>query len=195
MITLDEVYDFGKIDRDRTADEAMLEAARLSGISTVKQITGRSFEKVTTATARKFVPTSQLHAWVHDIWSTTDLVVKTDEGGDGTFGTTWAASDYELHPLDGILQGETVPYFRLEAVGSRYFPVANQRTASLQVTAMWGWSAVPEPVRLAALILAASDEKVRDLVRGEGGFTKWSREHAVELLTPYIHPARRFGIA
>jgi hypothetical protein len=50
-------------------------------------------------------------------------------------------------------------------------------------------------VRFATLILAAANERVRDLVRGDGGFTRWSREDAMEMLRPYIHPAHGLGIA
>ena len=144
---------------------------------------------------RTFTPESPLCCFVDDFSTTTGLIVTADESDNGTYSVTWAAGDYELHPLDGLMNGEDWPYFRIEAVGDRYFPMGNQRAASVRVTARWGWAEIPAPVRLAGMILAASDERVRALVRGEGGFTRWSREHAVELLEDYRHPRYRWGIA
>jgi hypothetical protein len=195
IVSLEEVYDFCKIDRDRTQDEAIMESARVAAEAMVRNTTHRTFEKRTAATARKFMAVNPFTVWVDDFWTLTDLVVKTDDDGDGTFETTWAAGDYELHPLNGILAGVDAPYFRVEAVANRCFPIYKDRPAAVQVTAQWGWDEIPEPVRFATLILAAANERVRDLVRGDGGFTRWSREDAMEMLRPYIHPAHGLGIA
>ena len=107
IITLEEVKDFMKVTR--TDNDALIESARLAGTSDVKRITGRSFEKVTTASARVFEVSSALEAWVDDFWTTTDLVVATDDNDDGTAEVTWAATDYVLHPLNGRLGGIDVP--------------------------------------------------------------------------------------
>lgn len=97
---------------------------------------------------------SSTEAIVHDIWSTTNLVIKTDEGDDGTYETTWSSSDYVLEPLNQLDGESYTPYWRIRAVESRLFPVYSRRPA-LQVTAAWGWTAVPADVKQAALLKAA----------------------------------------
>lgn len=92
---------------------------------------------------------------VHDISTTTGLVVKTDTSDDGTFDTTWDAADYQLEPLNGVVDGvEGWPYTRLVAVKSREFPSWGER-ARVEITAKWGWTAVPTEVAEACRIQAA----------------------------------------
>lgn len=93
--------------------------------------------------------------------------VKTDEDADGSFETTWSASDYELLPASGTWDGIDGggPYRVVHAVGTRLFPITftpMMRRARVQVTATWGWSSVPEPVRQACLQVAAEVWKRRE---------------------------------
>lgn len=120
----------------------------------VEAYTGRKFTKDTTATARVFAATDPELLKVDDFHTTTDLVVKTDSGGDGTFDVTWAASDYQLEPLNQIKNGITgYAYGRIRAVASRCWPVS--REARVEVEAQWGWAAVPAVVTEATLLQAA----------------------------------------
>lgn len=83
--------------------------------------------------------------------------LKTDEAGDGTFETTWSASDYELLPLNPAGAPEQRPYTKIRATGTgRWFPVqtCTGRIARIEVTGTWGWPAVPEDVKQACLIQA-----------------------------------------
>lgn len=115
----------------------------------------RQFNKETAATARTFRPLSGCFAVVDDFHTVTGLVIKTDEDGDGSFETTWTTADYELVPLGGVVGGVTGwPFFVVRAVGSRLFPC--NRRASLQVTAQWGWAAVPYTIKKTTLETAAS---------------------------------------
>lgn len=124
---------------------------------------GRAFDKTAVAaeTARLYGCTRsglgirhRTLAVVDDFWDTTNLVVKTDDNDDGTFETTWAASDYQFEPLSGVVGGVTGwPYYVIRAVEGRGFP--SGRRAGLQVTAAWGWTAVPGDVFQATLIKAA----------------------------------------
>jgi len=139
----------------------------------VTQFCGRDFDKVAVAseTARLFHPGNGAVAIVDDFWDTTNLAVKTDHGDDGTFETTWAAADYQLEPLNGRENGVTVPYYRIRAVESRYFPCSSRPT--LQVTAAWGWAAVPAAVREATLIKAARLFHRKDSPQGVAGFNEF----------------------
>lgn len=130
----------------------------------------RSFGKTTTASARTFRPDCYSLATVHDFYTTTDLAIAVDYGDDGTYETTLTTSDYELRPLNGIVGGEPGwPYYEIALVGARWFPTCSRR-APIQVTARWGWEAVPAPVRESCLILAADTFKLASAPFGVAGY-------------------------
>jgi hypothetical protein len=172
----------------------------------VMKFCGRSFEKVAVAseTARTYSRVdegswrgieSATSACVHDIWDTTNLVVKTDEDDDGVFETTWASTDYQLEPLN-MLDGDSYsPYWRIRAVDDRTFPTGNKR-AALQVTAAWGWTAVPGDVKQGALIKAARIWTRNESPLGVAGFgemgavriSRFEDPDVVDLLQWFRHP-------
>lgn len=137
----------------------------------VVQHCGRDFDDVGSATARVFYPESRYVAIVDDFHTTVGLVVTTDEGDDGTYETTWSASDYQLEPLNQREAGITVPYCRIRAVGARWFPYGCRPT--LQVTARWGWATVPAAVKQAALLWAARTFHRKDSPQGVAGFNEF----------------------
>lgn len=156
--------------------------------------TDRDFDKVAVGseTARVFYPENRCLAIVDDFHDTTNLVVKTDEGDDGTYETTWATTDYQLEPLNQRENGITVPYYRIVAVESRLFPTLNRRP-SVQVTAAWGWTAVPDDVFEATLMLAARLFHRKDSPQGVAGFDQFGAvrltrtdEDVKLLLHPFI---------
>lgn len=176
-------------DKDAQIGEALATASR-----EIDKWTRRQFHKTTTASSRVFRPDPDdygVYITVDDFHTTTDLVIAVDYGDDGTFETTWSASDYELRPLNGIVDGETGwPYCEIAAVGARRFPTCSRR-AAVQVTAQWGWSAVPPGVKEAALIVAADLFKLGDAPFGVAGYGDYGpvriRENpvATRLLMPY----------
>lgn len=152
-------------------DDSELLIALSAASSWVTSFCGRDFNKAASATARVFYasPTASV-VWVDDISSTTGLIVKTDTSGDGTFDTTWSATDYQLEPLNGVSFGLTGwPYTVIRSVGSRVWP--NHARSGVEVTAAWGWPAVPDRVKQATLIMAARLYKRRFSPEGVlGGF-------------------------
>jgi hypothetical protein len=74
------------------------------------------------------------------------------------------------------------------------FPTSAKR-APLQVTARWGWTAVPAPVADACLILAEEDFKLKDSPFGVGGYGQFGiirvRDNpmAARMLAPYRRDA------
>jgi hypothetical protein len=87
-----------------------------------------------------------------DLVSVTTL--KTDETGDGTFETTWTASDYQLLPFD---RPAGYPAEAVEAIAGRPFPIRHGRVGRrdrIQIVGVWGWEAVPAVVNQACLIKA-----------------------------------------
>lgn len=114
------------------------------------------FNKDTTAVARRFYPTStfQKTLFVDDIASTSGLVVKIDDNQDGTAEITLTqTTDYELMPFNAAVGPETRPYDRL------YLPTNRvSRTswdALVEITALWGWPAVPRAIIDATIQLTA----------------------------------------
>ena len=107
---------------------------------------------------------------VDDFSTTTGLVVATDTTADGTFDRTWAAADYQVEPLNGVVEGIAGwPYWRIRSIDTETFPVARQ--ARVQVTARWGWATVPAAIKQACLIQAAYIWRRKDAITGILGAT------------------------
>lgn len=189
-----------------TLHTATVETVTSAVNAAVVRYCGRTFDKTAIAseTAKVYGPrgrgqirgiVSSCEAVVHDIWDTTNLVVKTDDGDDGNYSTTWDASDYTLEPLNQLDGDSYTPYWRIRAVGTRVFPTFHRRPA-LQVTAAWGWAAVPAEVKQAALIKAARVFTRKDSPQGVAGFGEFGvvrvsarmDPDVAEMLNPFRHP-------
>lgn len=134
---------------DDIIDEVITEASRM-----VDGLCGRRFDDLGSATARVFRPLTAYLAIVDDFSTTTGLVIKTDTSDDGTYNQTWDAADYTLEPLNGVGEnGQSGwPYWRICAVKAKTFPL--YRRPTLEVTAQWGWAAVPADVKGATYLVA-----------------------------------------
>lgn len=152
-----------------TTDDARLESACDAATQQVQAECGRQFIQDSSATARVFVASSALFVEVDDFQTTVGLIVKTDDDNNGTFETTWASTDYQLEPLNGRLEGQQWPYTQLRAIEARYWPRWRGQ-ALVQITARWGWSTIPAPVKQAAEIQALSIFKAADAPLGVAGF-------------------------
>jgi len=135
-----------------STDDAFLNLAIGAAETAINDLCGRKFTADGSASARTY--RAQPYICVTDDVSTlTGLVVKTDTNGDGTFDTTWSSSDYQVEPLNSLVKGRSVN--NLRAVGSYTFPVYGDGLASVEVTAKWGWPAVPDPIEQATLMMAS----------------------------------------
>lgn len=148
-------------------DNEILDDAINTASRAVEDWCGRQFYDTGSATARRYRPSRECWADVDDFSTVTGLIIKTDVDNDGTFETTWASTDYELDPPSGVFDGITGwPFSRIYNVAgsSRYFRWPNyfSRRYTLEVTARWGWAAVPEPVRQATLQVAAEEYRRKD---------------------------------
>lgn len=143
-LTLDEykqTLDANTSVHDQRLEEAIEAASR--------QIDGwcrRRFFLDALATARTYRPRDVTCLSVHDIGDDASVVLKVDYGDDGTFEQTVTA--YELTPADGILDGLDWAFTGIELVDGWSFPLGGTRRA-VQVTAKWGWPAVPLAVKMA----------------------------------------------
>ncbi len=135
-----------------STDDAFLTLAIGAAETAINDLCGRKFTADGSASARTY--RAQPYICVSDDISTlTGLVVKTDTNGDGTFDQTWASSDYQVEPLNNLVKGRSVN--NLRAVGDYLFPVYGDGLASVEVTANWGWPAVPDPIEQATLMMAS----------------------------------------
>ena len=170
----------GITDAANTTHDSELTAALDSASRGIEKVCNRQFNDAGSATARVFYPDNDRFATIDDFISLTS--VKTDPGNTGTYSETWAAADYQSEPLNGVVDGETGwPFWHLRAVLNRRFPcVYYDQRAPLEVTARWGWSAVPAPVKQGCLILAEEIYKLRDSPFGVGGYSQFGIVRARE---------------
>lgn len=152
---------------DSTGD-ALLQIALTSASRGIEDFCGRQFNTDNVAVARTFRPLGRHVVYVDDFHTTTGLVVETDEDDDGTFERAWTSSDYELRPLNALRHGEAWPYWQIHALETLEFPCARRTT--VQVTAQWGWAAVPASVKEACLLLAAETFKLKSAPFGVAGY-------------------------
>ena len=148
-----------------SVDDSLLELAVESASRMVDSYTQRYFYNAGTAT-RLFAPQDSYVAEIDDLITLTTL--QTSDGDD--FGTTWAAKDYQLEPLNGNVDGLTGhPATRIRAVDDFIFNVLDGE-ATVKVIGVWGWSAVPTAVKQATVIQAARIFKRNDSPLGIAGF-------------------------
>jgi len=179
-----------------TDHDAELEDKLKGASREVEAFCGRQFNNAGSASPRLYYPESPWLVEVDDFHTTTSLTVKT--GVDGSFDTTWSAADYELEPLNGIVEGQTGwPYWQIKAVGGRTFPCG--RRATVEITAVWGWAAVPDPIKDATLIIASESFKLREAPFGVAGFGEFgvvritTNQVAMRKLAPYVKDAVKVG--
>jgi hypothetical protein len=158
-----------RLDINDEDDENRLNGAVTAASRGIEKFCRRQFNDAGVASARVYKATSECLTKVDDFHTTAGLVVKVDNDGDGIYETTLPASDYECEPLNGVVDGEPGwPYWTLHAVRYQRFPMLGR--AGVQVTAQWGWAAVPTPVVEACRVAAEELFKLRDTPFGIGGY-------------------------
>lgn len=173
--TLAEVKGFVGIPAGDTADDTLLELAVESASRAIDAFTDRRFWVDSAVVARYYTVTADDEALeIPDgITTTTGLLVKTDEDGDGVYETTWTLNtDFRLEPVNAAADG--LPWTRIVAVGDRLFPRSTGSTTddyyrAVEVTSKGGWTTVPSPVKQACLIQAARLWKRKDAPFGVAG--------------------------
>jgi hypothetical protein len=160
----------------------------------------RRFWQTGTAQARVYQAEDSFYCSIDDIAGTA-ITLKTSSFADGNFDVTWTASDYQLEPLNGNLDGLTWSYDKIRAVGDYLFPTVNANygeQALVQVTAIFGWPSVPEPVTQATIIQASRIFKRYDSPLGVAGFGDLGAIRVSRYLDPdmaqLVEPYRRMRI-
>lgn len=167
--TLQEVKDILRITD--AVEDTLIERCIESASRHIERYCERTF--ISGSATRVFSPNDSYVCEIDDLVSVT--TIKTSTSADGVFDTTWAASDYQLEPLNGIAGGVYTPYTRIRAVGDFLFPTVNfpdsQGEATVQVSGIFGYgTAVPTDVRQACNLLAIREFKRYDSPLGVAGF-------------------------
>lgn len=160
----------------------------------------RRFWQTGTAESRVYQAEDSFYCSIDDIAGTA-LTLRTSTQADGTFDLQWSVSDYQLEPLNGNLDGLTWSYDKIRAVGDYLFPTVNANygeQALVQVTAIFGWPSVPEPVTQATIIQASRIFKRYDSPLGVVGFGDLGQIRVSRYLDPdmaqLVEPYRRMRI-
>ncbi len=175
---------------DDQAEQALATVSRA-----IEQWCSRQFNDAGSVSARVYFGQCSGYVDVDDFSTTTGLAVATDAGEDGTYDTTWLTTDFYAEPINGVVMGVPGhPYTRVRST-RRWFPVGTV-SPTVQVTARWGWPAVPAGVKQATLILGAEVMKLREAPFGVAGFGDFGpvriRENPVAMR--YLAPYRKHGV-
>lgn len=170
------------VEDDLHAD-ALEQASRL-----VDGYCRRFFGQTDSGTARTFTPAFSDRLVVPDLVSVS--AIATDETGDGTVETTWATADYQLEPTGAASRsGEAWPYTAirvstLSGSAANHFPLTRLST---RVTGVWGWPAIPAPVKRATIL-----EALRILQQDQApSGVHSSAEVGAFLVEPDLHPTTK----
>ena len=186
-------------------DDSLLELSIESASLEIDSYTERVFYQTGsegTPVARVYVPQDLYVVETDDIISVTTL--KTDSNGDGTFDTTFDASDFQLEPLNGLAGGIETPFTRIRAVGTYLWPTYEPRNvdanqASVQVTGVFGFATVPTAVRQACILSALRQYKRYESPTGVLGFSDLGAVRVGTKLDPdverMIQPYRKLRMA
>lgn len=152
-----------------SVDDSLLEMAIESASRAIDQYTARNFYNAGTA-IRYYAPSDSLNVEIDDMISLVSLQTMSDD--EQVYDTTWGSDDYQLEPLNGIVDGISQPYNHIRAVGD-YTYLTLDGEATVKVTGVWGWSAVPIQVTQATVIQASRIFKRLDsplgIISGELG--------------------------
>lgn len=133
----------------------------------IDQYTNRQFGVLSVPQARYYTPFldgSKYVAVIDDLMTTTSLAVRTNDEDGGSYGTALVfTTDYYLSDLNASALNR--PYTRLIARNGS-FPL---REGSIEITGLWGWTAVPAQVVQATLIQSARLFKRKDAPFGVAG--------------------------
>lgn len=132
------------------------------------------------------------------ISSTTGLIVKIDADADGTFETTLTIStDFLVAPLNAADNTPVWPYTEILAVSNYTLPVHTSGRPGVQVTATFGWPAVPDDITQACILLSHDLFKSKDAPFGVAGVNDFGALRVTQnrtiamLLDPYRKASAR----
>lgn len=163
-------------DQDVQIERLLKAVSRVIDRETGHAQTG--FNKDASAVARIFTPdpyTPNARILYVPPMSAAPTSIKIDEDADGSFAdeTALASTDYTLEPADAALMSDAEPYREIHAAPWGAWAGGFPRRCRIEVTAAWGWPAVPEAIRDSTVRLAA-------VLRMESPFATESIPHGID---------------
>ena len=135
-----------------SVDDTLIEMARESASDLIDGYCGRTFTTSGTVT-RVFAPADDYVLQTDDIAGTA-LTITSSTGADGVFDVTWKTTDYQLEPLNGVSNGQAVPFTRIRAIQDYLWPTAGGE-ATVRVTGVFGFPSVPIVITQATVLQAS----------------------------------------
>jgi hypothetical protein len=148
-------------------DDTLLEMAVESASRLIDGFASRQFYSSGTA-VRYFVAQDDFVVEVDDLASGT-VTIQTASDADGIFDTTWDTDDYQLEPLNQVLDGIPWVFTSIRAVGDYLWPISGGE-ALVKVTGTFGWPYLPITIKQACIIQASRIYKRLDSPMGIVGF-------------------------
>lgn len=139
----------GRLDITDSTDDTVISSVIDSVSRAIDNETGRYFGVDATTSTRYFTAQDTDRLYTDEISTATELEVYTDDDGDGTYETTWSATDYNLGPYNAALKEWPYEFLEVSADGSYTFPRIKK---AVKIVAKFGWAAVPAPIAAAALL-------------------------------------------
>ena len=154
-----------------SVDDTLLEMAVESASRAIDSYCNRVFYSTGTAVVRYYSPQDSYLCDIDDLVSLTSLYTNSDET-QSSYNIQWTSEDRQLEPLNGLADGQPTPFTRIRAIGEYTFQTLNGE-ASVKVTGVFGFSAVPIAITQATVIQASRIYKRLDsplgIISGELG--------------------------
>jgi hypothetical protein len=180
-----------------SVDDTLLEMARVSASDLIDGYTGRTFTTSGTVT-RVFAPADDYVLQTDDIAGTA-LTITSSTGADGVFDVTWKTTDYQLEPLNGVSNGQEVPFTRIRAIQDYLWPTAGGE-ATVRVRGVYGFPSIPLVITQATVLQSSRIFTRLQSPLGVAGFGEMGVVRVTRALDPdvaaLVEPYRRIvGIA
>lgn len=152
-------------------DDTLIELATESASRAIDQYCARVFYKTSTAESRYYVARDSYVCEIDDLVSLTSIFTASDDS-QTSYNIEWTTEDYQLEPLNGLRDSQPFPYTQIRAIGNYTFPLL-EGEATVKVTGVFGFNAVPTAITQATVIQAARIFKRNDsplgIISGELG--------------------------
>jgi len=147
-----------------TVDDTTLEQVLDATSRGIDNYCGRHFYQTAAGTVRYYTSARYDRLRIDDCVSLS--AVASDDDGDRTYENTWESTDYDLWPENAATDGWPYDRFTPTPLGNYDLPATPK---GLQLTGVWGWPAVPDPVHEACYIQASRVFKRKDAPFGIAG--------------------------
>jgi hypothetical protein len=180
-----------------SVDDTLLEMARVSASDLIDGYTGRTFTTSGTVT-RVFAPADDYVLQTDDLAGTA-VTITSSTGADGVFDVTWKTTDYQLEPLNGVSNGQAVPFTRIRAIQDYLWPTAGGE-ATVRVRGVFGFPSIPLVITQATVLQSSRIFTRLQSPLGVAGFGEMGVVRVTRALDPdvaaLVEPYRRIvGVA